>query len=172
MIVRSVAKTKLTVSRACTELKMLPISVNLDYVILICEELGDFRRGTHRAVLFHTPDQDVRMTVHDDDFVCLSYDDGLKHIRQSSQIQIHSERHRNTWIRRFRRKKVSVVETCVSRVGVDPNWTVPAHSDPDLRHAPLIISESGCNTNTEAVSTPRERNYKINWCLTEDRVRF
>ena len=29
--------------------------------------------------------------------------------------------------------------------------------DPDLRHAPLIISESGCNTNTKAVSTPREK---------------
>ena len=27
----------------------------------------------------------------------------------------------------------------------------------ELRHAPLIISESGCNTNTEAVSTPREK---------------
>ena len=26
----------------------------------------------------------------------------------------------------------------------------------DLRHAPLIISQSGCNTNTKAVSTPRE----------------
>ena len=24
-----------------------------------------------------------------------------------------------------------------------------------LRHAPLIISESGCNTNSNAVSTPR-----------------
>ena len=29
--------------------------------------------------------------------------------------------------------------------------------EPDLRHAPLIINESGCNTNTEAVSTPREK---------------
>ena len=28
---------------------------------------------------------------------------------------------------------------------------------PDLRHAPLIINESGCNTNTEAVSSPREK---------------
>ena len=26
-------------------------------------------------------------------------------------------------------------------------------TEPDLKHAPLIISESGCNTNTEAVST-------------------
>ena len=29
--------------------------------------------------------------------------------------------------------------------------------EPDLRHAPLIISESGCNTNTKAVSTPQEK---------------
>ena len=29
--------------------------------------------------------------------------------------------------------------------------------EPDLRHAPLIISESGCNTNTKTVSTPREK---------------
>ena len=29
--------------------------------------------------------------------------------------------------------------------------------DLDLRHAPLIISESGCNANTTAVSTPREK---------------
>ena len=31
---------------------------------------------------------------------------------QSSQIPIHSERHGNTWIRRFRREKSSVVESC------------------------------------------------------------
>ena len=29
--------------------------------------------------------------------------------------------------------------------------------EPDLRHAPLLISESGCNMNTKAVSTPREK---------------
>ena len=34
--------------------------------------------------------------------------------------------------------------------------------EPDLRHAPLIISESGCNTNTQALSTPREKlRYKV-----------
>ena len=30
--------------------------------------------------------------------------------------------------------------------------------EPDLRHAPLIISESGCNANTKTVSTPREQD--------------
>ena len=52
----------------------------LDHVNLICGELGGFRRGKHRAVLFHNPNQDVTMAVHGDDFVCLSDDDGLKHI--------------------------------------------------------------------------------------------
>ena len=29
--------------------------------------------------------------------------------------------------------------------------------EPDMKHAPLIISESGCNTNTKTVSTPRQK---------------
>ena len=51
-----------------------------DYVNLICGELGGFRRGKHSAALFHNPNQDVRVAVRGDDFVCLSDDDGLKHI--------------------------------------------------------------------------------------------
>ena len=35
------------------------------------------------------------------------------------------------------------------------NWTVLG--EPDLRHEPLIISESGCNANTKTVSTSREK---------------
>ena len=52
----------------------------LDYVNLICGELGRFRRGRNSAALFHKPNQDVRMAVHGDDFVCLSDDDELRHI--------------------------------------------------------------------------------------------
>ena len=42
------------------------------------------------------------------------------------------------------------------RVGVDQTGQ---HLDIelDLRHAPLIIIESGCDTNTKAVSQPREK---------------
>ena len=40
--------------------------------------------------------------MHADDFVCLSDDDGLKHIDNG-----------NTGIRTFRREKYSVVEPCV-----------------------------------------------------------
>ena len=42
------------------------------------------------------------------------------------------------------------------RVGVDQTGQY-LDIEPDLRHAPLIISESGCNTNTKAVRTPREK---------------
>ena len=84
----------------------------LDYVTLICGELGGFRRGKHSAALFHNSNEDVRMAVHDDDFVCLSDDGGLKTHRQTSQIPIHSERHGNTWFRRFRCEKYSVVDPC------------------------------------------------------------
>ena len=52
----------------------------LDHVNLVCGELGGFRRGKQSAALFHNPNQDVRMAVHGDDFVCLSDDDGLKHM--------------------------------------------------------------------------------------------
>ena len=75
--------------------------------------------------------------------------------RSSSQIQIHSERHGNTWIRRFRREKSSIIESCIQS-GVDQTGQY-LDIEPDLRHAPLIISEPGCITNTTAVSTPREK---------------
>ena len=86
--------------------------------------------------------------MHGDDFVCLSDDDGLKHIDSLLKSKY-------TWIRRLRREKPSVVESCF-RVGVDQTGQY-LDIEPDLRHAPLIISESGCNTNTKAVSTPREK---------------
>ena len=44
----------------------------------------------------------------------------------------------------------------VFSVGVDQTGQ-DLDTELDLRHAPLIISESGCNTNTKAVSTPREK---------------
>ena len=44
----------------------------------------------------------------------------------------------------------------VFTVGVDQTGQY-LDSVPDLRHAQLITSESGCNTNTKAVRTPREK---------------
>ena len=75
------AKTKLAdESRVCMEPQYASHLWQLDYVKLICGGLGGFRRGKHSAALFHNPIGDVRMAVHGDDFVCLSDDDGLKHI--------------------------------------------------------------------------------------------
>ena len=42
------------------------------------------------------------------------------------------------------------------RVGTDQTGQY-LDIEPDLRHAPLIISESGCNANNKTVSTPREK---------------
>lgn len=44
----------------------------------------------------------------------------------------------------------------VLRVGPD-QWSALLESKPGLRHAPIIIEESGCTSNTKAVSSPRER---------------
>ena len=46
--------------------------------------------------LFCNPAEDVRMAVHGDDFVCLSDDEGFKHIEKTSHVQIFNERHGNT----------------------------------------------------------------------------
>ena len=97
-----------------------------DYVNLLCGEIGEFWRGKHSATLFHNPNQDVRMAVHGDDFVCLSDDVGLKRHRQSSKIQTHSERQGNTWIRRFKREKSSIVESCIQSWSRS-NWTVTGY---------------------------------------------
>ena len=107
-----------------------------------------FRRSQHSSRV-HNSSEDVKVTVHGDDFVFFSDDDGLKHIDNLLKSK-------HTGIRRSRREKPSVVEPCVFRVGVDQTGQ-HLDTEPDLRHAPLIISESGCNTNTKAVSKPREK---------------
>ena len=57
--------------------------------------------------------------------VCQTMMDSHTH-RQTSQIQIHSKRHGNTWILKFRREKPSVVEPCVWSWDRS-NWTVLGH---------------------------------------------
>ena len=84
----------------------------LDYVNLICGELGCFRRGKHSAALFQNANQDDRTAVHGDDFVCLSDDDGLKHVDSLLKSKYTAKENGNTWIQRFRREKHSVVESC------------------------------------------------------------
>ena len=126
----------------------------LGYVNLICGELGRFRRDTHSAALFHNPNQDVRMLVHDDDFVCLSDDDGLKHIDSLLKSK-HTAKDMGTL--GFEDSDVESLQLLnrVFRVG-DGQTGQYLDIETDLRHAPFI-GESGCNTSTKAVSTPREK---------------
>ena len=66
------------------------------------------------------------MAVGGDDFVCLSDDDGLKHIDKTSQIQTHSERHGDTEIRRFVVKRLLLLNR-VFGVGKDQSGKVLGH---------------------------------------------
>ena len=127
----------------------------LDYVNLICGELGGFRRGKYGAALFHNPNQDVGMAVHGDDFVCLSHDDGLKHIDSLLKTK-YTAKDMGTFGFEDSDVKSLLLVNHVFRVGVDQTGRY-LDMEPDLRHVSLIIRESGCNTNTTAVSTPREK---------------
>ena len=85
----------------------------LDNVNLICGELGGFRTCKHSAALFHNSNEVVRMAVHGDDCVCLSDDDGLKHIDSLPKTKHTAKDTGNPGIRRLRREKLSVLESCV-----------------------------------------------------------
>ena len=107
----------------------------LDYVNLIGGELGGFRRG--------------------DDFVCLSDDDGLKHIDGLLKFKDTAKDMGTLGFEDSDVKSLLLLNR-VFRVGVGQTGQY-LDTEPDLRHAPLIINESGCSTNTDAVSTPREK---------------
>ena len=129
--------------------------LQLDYVSLICGRLGGFRRGKHSAALFHSPHQDVRVAVHGDHFVCLSDDDGLKHI-DSLLKSNYTAKDMGTLGFEDSDVKSLLLLNRVFRVAIDQTGQY-LDIEHDLRHAPLIISESGCNTNSKTVSTAREK---------------
>ena len=138
----------------------------LDYVNLICGESGGFRGGKHSAASFHNPNQDVRMAVHGDVFVCLSDDDGLEHIDSLLKSK-YTAKDVGTFGLEDSDVKSLLLLNRVFRVGVDQSAQY-LDIELDLRHAPLIINESGCTTNTRAVSTRRETagqigDIKIGW---------
>ena len=137
----------------------------LDYVNLICGELGGFRRGKHSAALFHNRNQDVRMAVHGDDFVSLSDEDGLKHIDSLLKSKYTAKDIRTLVFEDSDAESLLLLNR-VFRVGTDQSGQ-NLDIELDLRHAPLIISESRCYTNTKAVSTPREKSNTIQICLYE-----
>ena len=93
--------------------------------------------------------------MHGDDFVCLSDDDGLKHI-DSLLTSKYTAKDMGTLGFEDSHVKSLLLLNREFRVGVDQTGQY-LDIEPDLRRAPLIISESGCNTNTKAVSTPREK---------------
>ena len=126
----------------------------LDHVNLICGELGGFRRGKHSAALFHNANEDVRMAVHGDDFVCLSDDDGFKHT-DSLHKSKYTAKDMGTLQFGDSDVKSCLLLNRVFRVGIDQTRQY-LDDEPHLRHAPLI-NESGCNANTTTVSTPREK---------------
>ena len=136
---------------------------------LICGGLRGFRRGKHSAALFHNPNQDVRMAVHGDNFVWLSDDGGLKHIDSLLKSKFTAKDTGTLGFEDLDVKSLLLLNR-VLRVGVDQTGQYP-DIEPDLRHAPPIISESGCNTNTKTVSTPREK-LQDKLVLEEDGVRF
>ena len=126
----------------------------LDHVNLICGALGGFRRGKHSAALFHNPNQEVRTAAHGDDCVCLSHN-GLKHIERLLKPK-YTAKDMGTLGFEDSGVKSLLLLNRVFRVGVDQTGQY-LDIEPDLGHAPLIISESGCNANTKTVSTPREK---------------
>ena len=94
--------------------------------------------------------------MHGDGFVCLSDDDGLEHTDSLlNKFKCTAEDMGTLGFEDSDVKSILLLN-CVCRVGVDQAGQY-LDIEPDLRHAPLIISESGWNTNIEAVRTPRER---------------
>ena len=96
----------------------------LPYVTLTCGELGGFRRVKFCSTLFHTSNEDLRMAVHGDDFVCLSDDDGFKHIDESR----YAVKDRETLgFEASDVKKPSVDEPCAWSWDRS-DWTIHGHS--------------------------------------------
>ena len=93
--------------------------------------------------------------VHGDDFVYLSDDDGLKHI-DGLLTSKYTAKDMETLGFEDSDVKSLLLLNRVFKVGVVQTGQY-LDIEPDLRHAPLIISESGRNTKTKAVSTPREK---------------
>ena len=86
--------------------------------------------------------------------LCVSHDDGLKHIDLLKSK--YTAEDMGTLGFEDSDVKSLLLLNRVFRVGVDQTGQY-LDIELNLRHVPLIISESGCNTNTEAVSTPREK---------------
>ena len=127
----------------------------LDYVDLLCSASGGFRRGRHSAALFHNEGDDVKMAVHGDDFVCLSDDDGLEHIDKLLKSK-YTAKDMGTLGFETKDDKQLMLLNRVFRIGHDHGEEF-VEIEPDMRHAPLIVAEAGCDERTKSVTTPREK---------------
>ena len=92
--------------------------------------------------------------MHGYDFVCLSDKDELKHIDSLLKSKYTAKDIGTLGFEDSDVKSLLLLNR-VFRVGTDQTGQY-MNIELDLRHAPLIINESGCNTNPKAVSTPRE----------------
>ena len=120
----------------------------LDFVKLVCGELGGFRRGKHSSTLFHNAKLDVRIAVHGDDFVCLSDEDELNHIDSLLKSNYTAEYMVTPGFGDSDAKRF-LLSNRVFRVGT--YLARQCFGDCfDLRRVPLIIKESGCNLGTKA----------------------
>ena len=138
---------------------------HLDHVNLICGELGGFQRGEHSAALFHTPNEDVRMAVHRDDFVCLSDDDGLKHLDNLLKSKYTAKDMGRLGFGDSDVKSLLLFKR-VFRIGADrigQYWTLNLTCD--THHS------SSVHANTKTVSTPRVK-LQDKLMLDGRRVRF
>ena len=111
----------------------------LHYVSLICAESGGLRGGKHSAALFYNPKEDEGMAVHGDDFVCLSVDEGLKHIDKLLKSK-YTAIHKGSLGFEESDAKSLLLLNRVFRVGTDDRGPY-LDVQPDLTHAPLIINE-------------------------------
>ena len=128
----------------------------LDYVSLICGELGGFRRGKPQCSIVPQSESNCENgRCHGHDFVCLSDDDGLKHTDSLLKSKYTAKDTGTLGVEDSDVKSLLLLNR-VFRVRGDQTGQY-LDIEPDLRHAPLIISESGCNTNTKALCAPREK---------------
>ena len=88
--------------------------------------------------------------------MCLSDDDGLIHIGTLLKSNYTAKDMGTLGFEDSDVESLLLLLDRVSRVGKDQIGQY-LYIELDLRHAPLIISESGCNANTKTARTPREK---------------
>ena len=121
----------------------------VDYVNLICGELGGFQEGN---IVSQSESRCENGTAWRHLCVCCQ----MTMDSNTSTVFSNPNTQRKMWEHLDSDVKSLVLLNRVFRVGVDQTGQY-LDIELNLRHVPLIISELGCNTNTKAVSTSREK---------------